>query len=814
MKNGWHSLAVLVMVASLATSVAVAQGPPRPDDGPPSPTPKFNLLDQLPGVIGPEDDGPPVFLNARFEIEDGGTSGRLHVTAEPGPGWHVYSTTQPPGGPTKTTLTVNPSAHYKVVGPFTADHPPEVHPSTAFFKDVANQKDPIDEETYEKPVTWSAPIELTKDVSPEKLKIAVAYTGLACKKSCVPVEQTLQATFAGFYTLAKATGEFTAESGHVTWKAHAEPQVATPGSKIKLVFTGTPVEPYHLYAYETKKTKKSYAPTLIAIRSLPAGWKQMAATTDSTIHVKPPVVAGADELKMHQGPVTWTVELAVPEDAAPGKVELQGVLGFQTCTDETCDLPAAAAFRVDLAVDKQGKPGEVLLALEPADYSEAGEVARASKVEAAHEPFSARGLMIAMAVGMLGGLILNVMPCVLPVIPLKLLSFVEQAGKSRARLLSYNLTYSAGSIAVFMVLALIGVVFGLSWGEHFALQPFVIVVSLFLLAMSLSLLGLWEIPLPGAFGSGETTGAEKAGSLTGAFGKGFMTTIYATPCSGPFLGIALAATAKPDFPVYAKFLVFAAVGLGFASPYIIFGLLLSASPKAMRFIPRPGVWMEHVKQALGFLMLAVLVYWYFPNINTKYQLPTLLAAIGVGLGCWIVGKVPVYAETRTKLTGWGVGLGTIALVSWLSFTFLGPHEAILPWQPYSEQALAEARQQGKTVLVDFTADWCPNCQVNSRFAIDTKKVHAVVQKNDVVVLLADWTDRSAMIKNKLRELNSDSIPLLAVYPASGDDPIVLRDLVSQTQVVEALEKAGASSAMASVSEVESKPMTKVATDMR
>jgi len=234
--------------------------------------------------------------------------------------------------------------------------------------------------------------------------------------------------------------------------------------------------------------------------------------------------------------------------------------------------------------------------------------------------------------------------------------------------------------------------------------------------------------------------------------------------------------------------------LGFARPYIVFGVLMAQWPSVTRYIPKPGVWMEHLKQGIGFMLLVVVLY-YFCLIETDYRVATLFAAIGIAFACWIVGKVPPYAETRAKLTGWAGALASATLACWVAFTYMGPttgHNSILPWQPYSAAALAEAQAQGKTVLIEFTADWCPTCQVNYRFAIDTNAVHEVVQKNDVVVLLADWSDRGDDIKHKLAELKSDSIPLLAVYPGSGGEPIVLRDLVVQSQVVGALEKAGPS----------------------
>lgn len=800
MTNRSLTLAALLTVLCLFTSAAIAQGPPRPDDGaPPRPeSPQLNLLEQLPGVFGEEDQGPKLFFNARFEVESGTSAGRLLVTAEPAPGWHVYSITQKPGGPLRSKLSIANSDQVKLAGPFAPDQAAKVILSDV-FKSPDNPKQPLEIEEHHAAVIWAAPIELAPGVDPESLTITVKFDGQVCKESCISVTENLPAKFAGFYTLAKATGQFEADSGHVTWKGHFEPQVVQPGDTARLVLTAHPVAPYHLYAYEaTSPPGIGPRPTLIAFKSLPGDWKQSSAVASTPVITKKSTTPGISDQTYHEGAVTWTVDLKVPATATPGKVDIGGAIGFQTCeSDGSCDLPLGALFNATLTVGEATQPGEALLAFQPTSYTEAETIAKANapRVERSIvvEAFTPRALLTAFGFALLGGLILNVMPCVLPVIPLKLLSFVEQAGQSRSRLMTYNLVYAAGTISVFMALAVAGIVFGLGWGEQFAVTEFQIIVTLFMFAMTLSLLGLWEIPLPGAIGSGETVSNENAGSYVGAFWKGFMTTIYATPCSGPFLGIALGATI--GFPAYATLLVFFGAGLGFASPYIIFGLLMTQYPSITRVIPKPGVWMEHVKQGLGFLMLAVMVWWYFPMIDPGYHMATLFAAIGVALGCWMIGKVPPYAEARTKLLSWGGATASIALVSWLAFAYLGPmnaHEMILPWKPYSAEALADAQQQGKTVMVDFTADWCLNCKVNLTTAIDTEAVHDVVQKNNVVVLLADWSDRNEGIKRKLQELNSNSIPLLAIYPGSGGEPIILRDTVFQSTVLGALEKAGPS----------------------
>jgi suppressor for copper-sensitivity B len=225
-----------------------------------------------------------------------------------------------------------------------------------------------------------------------------------------------------------------------------------------------------------------------------------------------------------------------------------------------------------------------------------------------------------------------------------------------------------------------------------------------------------------------------------------------------------------------------------ALPY----LLVSLFPSLVTWIPKPGAWMETFKHTLGFVLLGSVVF-LFSTLNSDYFLPTLALVFSIWLGCWIIGRAPIWADAPYKRKAWMKGVAATALVGGSSFALLAPSQAELPWQPYSPAALAEARAQGKTVMVDFTANWCWTCKVNLKLAINRAKVRDLIQKNDVVPLLADWTDRNPAIKQTLAELNSISIPLMAIYPADPDaDVLVLRDTLTQGDVLEALEQAGPS----------------------
>ncbi len=495
------------------------------------------------------------------------------------------------------------------------------------------------------------------------------------------------------------------------------------------------------------------------------------------------------ELREHEDQVTWVapIELSPGADGLPTTIE--GVISGQVCNDRLCiplDLPFAAKAGPGVplpdwlfsggelsAAAAPGAPGEVVI----------GETAvRAGS-----------SLWTVAFYGILGGLILNLMPCVLPVIGLKILSFAKQGGESRRHVLGLNLAYSAGLLSVFMVLATLAalVQLGLSsesygWGELYTLTWFKVAMTALVFSMALAFLGVWEIPIPGFAASSTATELTRQEGPVGAFCMGVFTTLLATPCSGPFLGPVFGFTISQ--PPAVTYLVFASVGVGMALPYLVIG----AFPELVSRLPKPGAWMDTLKQLLGFVLLATVVY-LFSTISPEYFLPTLALLFSLWFGCWIIGRAPAWAELAYKRTEWIKGVAAAAILGGGSFLMLSPSQAVLPWQPYSPAALAEARAQGKTVLVDFTANWCLTCKTNLKVAINREEVRELVERNGVVPLLADWTDKNDTIKQALAELNSLSIPLMAIYPADpAAEVIVLPDLVTKGEVIEALKAAGPS----------------------
>ncbi|RIK71820.1 MAG: hypothetical protein DCC67_20110, partial [Planctomycetota bacterium] len=565
------------------------------------------------------------------------------------------------------------------------------------------------------------------------------------------------------------------EDSKVTVKA--EFTTATADRPAMLFVTADIADGYHLYAVDQGKLADGSGPQPTAI-SLDAN--QPVRLQGEFRPIEPPATHidtlawEGLELREHQGRVTWYAPIELAEGTDPQALRIQGKLEGQACDPHTC-VP------VELSFAAQAGDG-VAIPASPA---------AAAAGEASAPP--GRSLWAVAASGLLGGLILNLMPCVLPVIGLKLFSFAKQGGQSRGHVLALNISYSAGLMAVFMVLATLAAAVqlgiraeNLGWGQIYTYTWFKISMTALVFAMALSFLGIWELPIPGFAASGKASALAAQEGMFGAFCMGAITTLLAVPCSGPFLGPVFGYTISQ--PPVVTYVVFAAVGIGMAAPY----LLIGAFPSLIAWLPKPGAWMETLKNVLGFALLGTVVY-LFSTIDEEYFIATLTLLVGIWFACWAIARVPPYESFAARAKAWALGVSVAAVVGVGAFKLLTPSDSPLPWQPYSPQSLALARAQGKTVLVEFTADWCLTCQLNRKFAIERQEVRELVERNDVVTLLADWTDKNKLIENALAELNSRSIPLLAIYPADPSrEVIVLPDLLTQGDVLEALVAAGPS----------------------
>ncbi len=714
-------------------------------------------------------------VSVSAKVVGGPGGGTLHVTATVEEGYHIYSITQKAGGPERTALSVATGKGYKTAGEFVARTKPDVHVDQEIWVGLQIEE-------HHGTVTWIAPITYENGANPESTPVEGTFKGQVCDaNSCLPFSIPFTATYE---KPSETPGEITIQNA--TIKANIGVAAAAPGDKVPLRLTIEPISGWHAYEWALLPPDKDAIgshPTLVVVKA-PEGYEVGPVTAGS------PTVSG-EGIDHYDGPITFTTFIDVPKSARTGETAIvAGIVGFQVCKSKaTCNQPTGARFTISLPIASQAAEGEIPATLEKATYGEAADDAKAS----AALPLDVKKFLTAIGFSLLGGLILNLMPCVLPVIGLKIMSFVQQAHHGRKQVLALNLWYSAGLMLVFLALATLSVVLNKGWGEQFTSTWFNVALSGLVFAMALSFLGVWEIPIPGFVGSGRAGDLAQQEGAAGAFSKGILTTILATPCSGPFLGFVFGFTLNQ--PAYVVYTVFASIGLGMASPY----LLIGAVPELIRFLPKPGAWMDTFKEAMGFVLLGTVVF-LFTFIDKNYLVPTFALLMAIWAGCWWIGRVPLTAELGKKTIGWATGIAVAAVLGGGAFAALRPVEPVLPWQGFTVAAVEKAKNEGKTVMIDFTADWCLTCKTNLKFAVDTKKTLEVVEKYDVVPFLADWTKPSDEIKKTLNDLGSNSIPVLAIYPAGQPDkPIILRDLLTQQDVIDALEQAGASTPAAASS---------------
>jgi len=601
---------------------------------------------------------------------------------------------------------------------------------------------------------------------------------------------------AGGISVARAQFEFPSglsglnggsSSGEVTFKGEFTPP---EGDRPALLFVTAQIpDGFHVYAVDQQMLPNNGGgpmATAIKVTSPPSvkllgSWQP---TEPPHSHVDQKIWVGLEMLE-HETEVSWVAPIALGPDVDVSTLAITIAAEGQACNPHTC-IPFEQTF--------VAKVGEGISL--PVQFHESQLQSSSDQPSKGQAPSSSNvgtenpALMLILFYGLLGGLILNLMPCVLPVIGLKVLSFAKQGGMSRAKILSLNLFYVAGLLSVFMILASLAALAQLGlgeesfgWGELYTLTWFKVSMTCLVFAMALSFLGIWELPIPGFASSGKATELASREGPLGAFCMGIFTTILATPCSGPFLGPVFGYTiSQPPLVIY---LIFASVGLGMALPYLFIG----AFPSLVSWLPKPGAWMDTLKNLMGFVLLGTVVY-LFSTISHDYFIATLSLLMGIWFACWMIGRTPISATKQQRRNAWLEGSAVAAIVGALAFNYLTPSDSLLPWKPFSPQAVQAARDQGKTVMVDFTAQWCPTCKANLKFAINRAEVKKWVEENDVVTLLADWTDRNDMIKQALLELHSQSIPLLAIYPADPSaPPILLPDLLTKQIVLDALSQA-------------------------
>lgn len=412
------------------------------------------------------------------------------------------------------------------------------------------------------------------------------------------------------------------------------------------------------------------------------------------------------------------------------------------------------------------------------------------------------GLGLALLFAFLGGAILNLMPCVLPVISFKVMSFMKMAGESRSLVFKHGLSFSLGVILSFWVLAgamLLLQTYGKAVGWGFQLQEplFVAFLATLLLIVGLNMFGVFEAGLGIASWAGEAENhsSKKSEGLLSSFMGGILATAIATPCTGPFLGSAIGFAFT--LPAIQAFLIFTVLGLGMSFPY----LLLSLFPSCLRFMPKPGSWMVTFKELVGFVMLATVLWlvWIFGAQTSNISIMLLLFAfLFIALACWIYGKWSTPLTHRlAKAVAYAsilvlLGLSGLAIVTAASsvdetennIAMADDHQprSIKAWETFSPERVAELQKQGIPVLVDFTAKWCLICQAN-HLVFSQESVSNKMAEKGVVKMKADWTKNDAVITKELQKFGRNGVPLYILYGTDPSQPPQILPQVLTTDII-------------------------------
>jgi thiol:disulfide interchange protein len=561
---------------------------------------------------------------------------------------------------------------------------------------------------------------------------------------------------------------------------------------------------------------------------LPAGWP--AAAIDYPPAKKKTFAFADVPLSVYDGDVVIAAQVKLPAGAKPGAVVVGARLHYQACDHSQCLPPVTTRSQLTLTVAAAAGtargdeapsplPGHTPARLEGGGASAPDPKPAAPAARRAPNAGSLAGMLL---IAVLGGLILNAMPCVLPVVSLKVFGLVQSAAHGHREVVRSALAIAAGILASFAALAALAVAAAaaggaVGWGVQFQRPGFVAFLAVVVTLFCLNLWGLFEIPLPQALA--RLGGAAAREGLAGHFASGLFATLMATPCSAPFLGTAIGfGLAQPPPIVFAIFL---AAGTGLALPYLV----LAAAPGAARFLPRPGAWMETLRGVMGFFLAASAV-WLLYVLAAQIS-PERLALFEVGLLLvalltWLRHRAAAGGRAEAYATGreaGAAGADVAALASLVALAALvvvaagavtlaasgaGPGDAgggarlaaqgrspgLIGWVAF-DRARAEAlAASGQLVFVDVTADWCFTCKVNERLILDTPEVAGAFAAHHVLPMRADWTNRSDAIARFLADNGRYGIPFYMLY-RPGRQPVVFSELPTKTAILAAIDDAAA-----------------------
>ena len=591
---------------------------------------------------------------------------------------------------------------------------------------------------------------------PSKALISAKVNWLVCRGSCIPEKAELA------IVRPIKEGSETVQPDQQIWSRLANRLPQAPPANLKIGFVPTANGFRMTVLTGQKETEASFFPATPDILSNPA--PQTVTPTSNGLTL---------DLKKDETLTTSPKEL-------DGLLELSGGRAYEL-------LVSAGSPKLAKAAPTESAP---VANTTPVSASSAGPATSARPAKT--------GLLQAAGLAFLGGLILNLMPCVFPVLFIKGLSLVQSGAEERHKLRTHGLVYTIGILVSFWVL--VSVLLGLrsagahlGWGFQFQSPVFLLLMAALLFFLGLSLAGQFEIGLTLTSAGGSL--AAKQG-YTGSFFTGVLAVIVASPCTAPFMGVALGYALSQTAAV--TFAVFTALALGLAAPY----LALTLQPAWTRILPRPGPWMEILKQAVSVFIFGTVIWlaWVLANAYGAAVLAALLCSfLLLAIAGWFLGRWP--AKRWSTAVAVLIVLGVVAISAWApgelsesKLTVTGEDSQALSslssahrgWQPWSADAVARYQAQGRPVFVDFTASWCLSCQVNERVALSKPEVQKAFADADIVLMRADWTRYDDNITRTLNALGRSGVPTYALYAPGASAPRLLPEVLTPGILTDAI----------------------------
>ncbi|NLH93233.1 MAG: DUF255 domain-containing protein [Candidatus Cloacimonetes bacterium] len=513
--------------------------------------------------------------------------------------------------------------------------------------------------------------------------------------------------------------------------------------------------------------------------------------------------------------LTLSRPFTVSKTAKPGPITINASMSFNLCnkTSGFCDPPRETEGSVKLEIlpataeDQAGQEGEVAeeQPLE-VDFATADSAGQSTETPAdaapAQEKAGGGKIWYYMLLAILGGIVLNFTPCVLPILPIRAMSMVNQAQKDISKVIIHTLVYTLGVLISFGAIAAVFVIarasgVNLTYGFLSQSLLYNLIMMSILFLFGLSLMGVWEMTVPGMNAAAKTTSKKGYG---GSFFAGVFAFLMGFSCMGPFMGPALEVAVRLSSPMLVLF--FLLIGLGFALPFIIISLF----PKALKLVPKPGEWMNIFKELMGFVLM-YLTWKYFSNVwgltkSGPYLMKTGLYLVYLGFAAWLYGRF-VRPENK-KAVQIILGLAAVAVIAASAATLLPWKEEYRPqdtaaasadgmvpadhpgWYVFSPELFARLQSEGKPVFLDIGADWCTNCKSNEKKVLLQPDIQAEFTKRGVVLLKGDFTREDPVLKDWMQKGGSIGVPFNVLY-IPGREPVKMAELFSKADLLKALE---------------------------